>query len=54
MAVITPHLLTTRLRIAVAAIGRDWGLHPLDISVQSLRSSGTMALLCAEVDTDLV
>jgi hypothetical protein len=30
------------------------GLSPADISVRSLRSSGAMALLCANVDTDRI
>ncbi len=51
---ITTALLTARLRLAINAIGTSWGLHPLDVSVQSLRSSGTMALLCAEVDPDII
>ncbi len=46
--------LTTQLRIAIAALGADYGISPHDISVRSLRSSGAMALLCAKVDTDMI
>jgi hypothetical protein len=46
--------LTTHLRIAVTAIGHEYGISPVDISVRSLRSSGAMALLCANVDTDKI
>jgi len=49
----TKHL-TTLLRTTVASFGAHFGVHPNDISVRSLRSSGAMALLCANVDTDKI
>jgi hypothetical protein len=47
-------ILTTQLRIAVTTLGAQYGIMPEDISVHSLRSSGAMALLCANVDTDKI
>jgi len=51
---ITSTSLTTTLRIAVQVVGTPVGLAPPDVSVRSLRSSGAMALLCANVDTDCI
>jgi hypothetical protein len=47
-------MLTQELRIAVASLGRLVGIAPTDISVRSLRSSGAMALLCANIDSDRI
>jgi len=46
--------LTSALRVAVQVVGLPLGLTPADISIRSLRSSGAMALLCANVDTDRI
>jgi hypothetical protein len=46
--------ITTALRLAVTLIGPDIGLVPNDISARSLRAGGAMALLCAQVDTDII
>jgi hypothetical protein len=46
--------LTTELRLAVSAMGDAVGLTPADVSVRSLRASGAMALLCAQVDPDRI
>jgi hypothetical protein len=46
--------LTAELRNSVATLGAAMGLSPDDISIRSLRSSGAMALLCANVDTDRI
>jgi hypothetical protein len=46
--------LTAQLRTTVTVLGPTYGIHPNDISIRSLRSSGTMALLCAKVDTDMI
>jgi hypothetical protein len=51
---ITTSTLTQHLRTAFSAIQYEVGIRPLDISVRSLRASGAMALLCAEVDTDRI
>ena len=51
---VTSANITAHLRIAVAAIGAGYGLHPADICARALRCSGAMALLCADVDTDLI
>jgi hypothetical protein len=46
--------LTLHLRHTVTAMGASYGITATEISIQSLRSSGAMALLCAKVDTDLI
>jgi hypothetical protein len=51
---ITTTTLTAQLRTTASALGPAWGINPTDISVRSLRSSGAMALLCANVDTDMI
>jgi len=51
---VTTQHLTTILCSTVASYGAHFGMQPSDISVQTLRSSGAMALLCANVDTDRI
>jgi hypothetical protein len=51
---ISTSTLTQHLRVALSAIQHEVGITPADISVRSLRASGAMALLCAEVDTDKI
>ena len=51
---ITSAHLTSALRVAVQIVGIPLGLTPPDISTRSLRCSGAMALLCANVDTDRI
>lgn len=51
---ISTSTLTQSLRVALSAIQHEVGITPADISVRSLRASGAMALLCAEVDTDKI
>jgi len=51
---ITTSELTQRLRQACITIGATVGISADDISIHSLRSSGAMALLCADVDTDKI
>jgi hypothetical protein len=46
--------LTQQLRHTAQAQGHTLGISPADISVRSLRSSGAMALLCADIDTDRI
>jgi len=46
--------LTTELRLAVRAYGHAVGLSPSDISIRSLRASGAMAMLCANIDPDRI
>jgi hypothetical protein len=46
--------LTKDLRRTVDVMGHTVGLLSSDISIRSLRSSGAMALLCANVDTDRI
>jgi hypothetical protein len=52
--VITTSILTQHLRWAAASLAHSTGVRPTDISIRSLRSSGAMALLCAEVDSDRI
>jgi hypothetical protein len=51
---VTAAILTTFLRQSALTLGPTLGLTPGDISVRSLRSSGAMALLCGNVDTDRI
>jgi hypothetical protein len=51
---ITASLLMQQLRSAACALGAASGIAATDVSVRSLSSSGTMALLCAVVDTDII
>jgi hypothetical protein len=51
---ITTTLLTQHLRWATTALTNTVGVSPDDISIRSLRSSGAMALLCANVDSDKI
>jgi hypothetical protein len=46
--------LTTELRRVLSVLGQQVGLSPDDVSIRSLRASGAMALLCANVDTDRI
>jgi hypothetical protein len=51
---ITTTTLTQHLRWATSALTATTGISPDDISIRSLRSSGAMALLCANVDPDTI
>jgi hypothetical protein len=51
---ILPRDLTAVLRLSVTVLGPTYGLTPHDVSARSLRSSGAMALLCANVDSDRI
>ena len=51
---ITTTTLTQHLRWATSALTATMGISPDDISIRSLRSSGAMALLCANVDPDTI
>ncbi len=44
-------ILSVTLRRAVTTVGAPYGIAPADVSTRSLRASGSMALLCAKVDT---
>jgi hypothetical protein len=46
--------ITDSLRLAVALHGPSVGFLPTDISASALRAGGAMALLCAQVDTNLI
>jgi len=51
---ITTTMLTSEIRSSTAVMGHTVGLSPPDVSVRSLRASGAMALLCANVVTDCI
>jgi hypothetical protein len=42
------------LRAAARITGNELGIIPEDISARSLRAGGAMALLCAQVDSDII
>jgi hypothetical protein len=54
MLKVSTTVLTHHLRQTCTAFGAELGIAPADISIRSLRSSGAMALLCAEVDSDRI
>jgi hypothetical protein len=51
---LAPKDITHLLRLAVILLGPQYGFLPKNISGGSLRASGAMALLCANVDTDRI
>jgi len=51
---ITTTHLTTALRRTATSFGGSFGINPAEISARSLRASGAMALLCANVDPDKI
>jgi hypothetical protein len=54
IAHVTPALLTAQLRCSAGALYPVLGFAPADISACALRAGGAMALLCAQVDTDII
>lgn len=46
--------LTQNFHAGASTLGHTVGIQAADISVRSLRSSGAMALLCADVDSDKI
>jgi hypothetical protein len=52
---VSPSQITDALRATVALCdSNQLGFLPSDVSARSLRAAGAMALLCAEVDTDII
>jgi hypothetical protein len=51
---VSPADITSGLRTAVIALGPSLGFNASDISARCLRAAGAMALLCAQVDTDII
>jgi hypothetical protein len=51
---LTSHHLTTLLRQSAAVLQPTLGFDPADISARSLRAGGAMALLCAQVDSNVI
>jgi hypothetical protein len=46
--------ITDALRAAARITGDELGIRPEDISARSLRAGGAMALLCAQMDSDII
>ena len=51
---VTSAKITDLLKSSAGILGPTLGLLPKDISARSLRAGGAMALLCANVDTDMI
>ncbi len=51
---ITPAAITTALRQAVTYLGPTLGFLPSDVSARCLRAAGANALLCANVDSNVI
>jgi len=51
---VTSHAISSALKLAVQVMGVPYGFLPKDISARSLRAAGAMALLCAQVDSDII
>ena len=51
---VTPSRITNVLRNAVSALGTDLGFLPSDVSARCLRAAGAMALLLADVDSNVI
>lgn len=51
---IKPANITSSLRISCALLGPRFGFLSSDISARSLRASGAMALLCAQVNSNVI
>ena len=51
---VNPTMITKVLKGAVSLSGENLGFLPKDISAQSLRAAGAMALLCSDIDMDII
>ena len=51
---IKPSDITTALRTAVTFLGPSLGFLPTDVTARCLRAAGANALLCSNVDTDII
>ena len=51
---IIPRHITTILRDAVTYLGPSLGFLPTDVTARCLRAAGANALLCSQVDTDII
>jgi hypothetical protein len=54
LAAVSPSAITTALRLATTLLGRQYGFTPNDVSARSLRAAGATALLCADVDPNII
>ena len=53
-AAVAPADVTASLRLASNLLGRQYGFTPNDVSARSLRAAGATALLCADVDPNII
>ena len=51
---ITPAMLTSHLRRSASILFPSLGFDPKEVSARSLRAGGAMALLCADVDANVI
>jgi hypothetical protein len=51
---VLPTHITTALRFSASALFDTLGIDPKSLSAASLRAGGAMALLCADIDTDII
>lgn len=51
---ISPQDITDALQMGVTALGSTYGLLPKHISARLLWASRAMALLCADIDTNII
>ena len=54
LAAVSPSDVTNSLRLATSLLGRQYGFTPSDVSARSLRAAGATALLCADVDPNII
>ena len=51
---VTAHALTTAFRLTAQALRSSLNIDPMELSARSTRPGGATALLCANVDTDVI
>ena len=51
---VTAANVTDSIRKSVTVLGPSVGLFPAEVNARSLRAGGAMALLCAQVDSDVI
>ena len=51
---ITPSMITSTIKLAVTMLGPSLGFLATDVSARCLRAAGANALLCANIDGDII
>ena len=54
LKIVTSADITATLKLAVRLLGPACGFQAADVTARSLRAAGAMALLCADVDTNII